>query len=283
MPAVISAAEDAPVLEDTAHAPLSYFDGRMVGSFGAARFYSFASTKYWPAGGGGLIIVNDATLAPPLEAAIRSLTPVTRLKEFRSLLLQAAKALVFQRELYGVCGRPIRRWVENLALLEPVLGRSVIHRPWAAVACRQAKRMAARVERQRINSLQLLARLSTRDDVVLPRERPRAQYNYHLFPVLLGSHEERKAMMASMWARFVDTSMIYSGAVQQAVQFGYDGGCPVAESVTDRLITLPNYAGLTTKEIDYVAEVFLSSLSLCRPLRIKPERQAESALETVRF
>jgi dTDP-4-amino-4,6-dideoxygalactose transaminase len=101
--------------------------------------------------------------------------------------------------------------------------------------------------------------------------------------VLLGSPEERKAMMASMWARFVDTSMIYSGAVQQAVQFGYDGGCPVAESVADRLVTLPNYAGLTAKEIDYVAEVFLSSLSLCRTSRIKPQRQAESALETVRF
>ena len=52
-------------------------------------------------------------------------------------------------------------------------------------------------------------------------------------------------MMAAMWAKFVDTSMIYSGVVKECRRFGYVGGCPVAESVADRLITLPNYAALT--------------------------------------
>ena len=42
-----------------------------------------------------------------------------------------------------------------------------------------------RVERQRANSLRLLSHLDTIEDVVLPRERPGARYNYHMFPVLL--------------------------------------------------------------------------------------------------
>jgi hypothetical protein len=54
--------------------------------------------------------------------------------------------------------------------------------------------------------------------------------------------------------------MIYSGVVKECRQFGYVGGCPIAESVADRLITLPNYATLTGQDIDHVAEVFLSSL-----------------------
>jgi dTDP-4-amino-4,6-dideoxygalactose transaminase len=108
--------------------------------------------------------------------------------------------------------------------------------------------------------------------VVLPLERPGAQYNYHLFPVLLRDREERSAMMATMWARFVDTSMIYSGVVRECRRFGYLGGCPVAESVADRLITLPNYAALNEQDIDHVAEVFLSDLLAWRsdPSRAHP-------------
>src|SRR5262249_5363047 len=66
MPALLASAGDVPVIEDAAHAPLSYLNGHMAGGFGMASFYSFASTKYWPAGGGGLAVVNDATLSRKL-------------------------------------------------------------------------------------------------------------------------------------------------------------------------------------------------------------------------
>src|SRR5580700_11145968 len=63
MPTLLAAAGGVPVIEDAAHAPLSYLNGRMAGSFGVASFYSFASTNYWPAGGGGLAVLNDSMLA----------------------------------------------------------------------------------------------------------------------------------------------------------------------------------------------------------------------------
>jgi dTDP-4-amino-4,6-dideoxygalactose transaminase len=43
MPALLAAAGGVPVIEDAAHAPLSYLHGQMAGSFGVAGFYSFAS------------------------------------------------------------------------------------------------------------------------------------------------------------------------------------------------------------------------------------------------
>jgi dTDP-4-amino-4,6-dideoxygalactose transaminase len=127
-------------------------------------------------------------------------------------------------------------------------------------------RLPERVKLQRANSLRLLSQLRGVEDVVLPRERLGGRYNYHLFPVLLRHREERAAVMDAMWARFVDTSMIYSGAVEECRRFGYCGGCPVAESVAERLITLPNYAALNDSEIDTVADVFLSSLRACRSM-----------------
>jgi dTDP-4-amino-4,6-dideoxygalactose transaminase len=280
MPSLLTAAGSAPVIEDAAHAPLSYLNGRMAGRFGAACFYSFASTKYWPAGGGGLVVAHQANLLRKLAESIRALSQPSRAQELRSLVLQAAKAVVFTRRLYGFFGRPMRRWTDQWALLEPCLDLQAIQRPWATVACRQALRFPERVERQRENSLRLLSRLgAVADDVVLPRERQGAQYNYHLFPVLLRNLEERTAMMSGMWARFVDTSMIYSGVVQECRRFGYQGGCPVAESVADRLITLPNYAALAEHDIDRVAQAFLAELLAFRAdpsrTRMAPPKGAE--------
>ena len=276
MPAILEAAGEAPVIEDTAHAPLSRLEGKMAGRFGVACFYSFASTKYWPAGGGGLAMVHRTDLARKLGETIRSLAPPSRMRELRSLLLQAAKAMVFHRRLYGIFGRPLRRWAEQWALLEPCLDMEAIPRSCAAAACRQALRFPPRVERQRANSLRLLKNLGEVENVVLPRERAGAQYNYHLFPVLLRNGAERTAMMNGMWEKFVDTSMIYSGVVQECRRLGYVGGCPVAESVAERLITLPNYAALSQSDIDQVAEVFLSTLQTCRDAqpseaRLSPE------------
>jgi dTDP-4-amino-4,6-dideoxygalactose transaminase len=236
----------------------------MAGGFGEASFYSFASTKYWPAGGGGLAVVNDRPLARRLAIATQTLSRPSRLEELRNLALQAAKAAVFSRQLYGIVGRPMRRWVEKWALLEPCLERKGVHRSYTAVASRQAMRFPQRVALQRANSLRLLSQLDSVEDIVLPRERAGARYNYHLFPVLLRDREERDAVMAAMWARFVDTSMIYCDVVKQCRRFGYRSGCPAAESVAQRLITLPNHAALTGPDIDGVAQAFLSSLRAYR-------------------
>jgi perosamine synthetase len=264
MPSLLAAAGDVPVIEDAAHAPLSYLNGRMAGSFGLATFYSFASTKYWPAGGGGLAVVNDATLARKLGRATERLFQPSRLQELRNLVLQATKAAVFNRQLYGIFGKPMRRWAEKWALLEPRLDLNAIQRPYAAVASRQALSFPQRVERQRSNSLRLLSRIAGVEDVVLPQERPAARYNYHLFPVLLRDGEERAAVKARMWAQFVDTSTIYCDVVKHCRRFGYSGDCPVSESVASRLITVPNHAALTIEEIDGVAQIFLSSLQAWR-------------------
>jgi perosamine synthetase len=264
MPAILTVAKDVPVIEDAAHAPLSYLNGRMAGSFGLACFYSFASTKYWPAGGGGLAVVNDSMLARKVARAAGSLLAPTRLQELRNLILQAAKAIVFSRELYGVFGKPLRRWTEKWAILEPSLDLNAIERSYAAVACRQASRFPRRVELQRANSLRLLSQIAGAEDVVLPQERPGARYNYHLFPVLLRDREERSAVMAAMWEEFVDTSMIYCDVVQKCRRFGYGGTCPVAESVADRLITVPNHAALARQDIDLIAQVLLSNLQAWR-------------------
>ncbi|MBZ5604348.1 MAG: DegT/DnrJ/EryC1/StrS family aminotransferase [Acidobacteriia bacterium] len=274
VPALLDVAGHVPVIEDTAHAPLSRLNGRLAGEFGLASFYSFGSTKYWAAGGGGMAVVNDPDLAIRSLAQVQPLRPPSRVEEFRNLMMQAAKAAVFTRTFYPILGKPMRRWAERFTLLEPQMDAKGIMLSHAAVARRQAMRFEDRVARHRANSLRLLAQIGEVDGVVLPHERPGARYNYHLFPVLLRNRAERAEVVRAMWDRRIDTSMIYFDVAQQCRSFGYEGGCPVSESAADRLITLPNYASLSSADIDRVAAAFLSSLEECRA----PAKRTEPSL-----
>ena len=258
------AAGSVPILEDTVHAPLSRFNGKEVGDFGIACFHSFASTKYWPAGGGGLLIVHDPEIAHRVANETRLLRRQPPIAEWKNLLLQVAKAIVFKRFSYGVLGLPIRPWIEKRAILEPILSRKQIQRHHAAVALRQALRFRERVARQRENSLYLLSLLQKAEGVVLPFEWLDSTYNYHLFPVLLADNRECSAVAESMLRQGVDTSRIYSNVISHSRNFGYKGGCPVSEAVATRLLTLPNYASLSKADIQRVARSFLQALRQVR-------------------
>jgi len=267
-----------PLIEDTAHAPLSFFAGQMVGTFGVACFYSFASTKYWPAGGGGLAAVNDPALAEKVAAEARRLTAPSFIDEFCNPFVQASKAMVFRRPIYGLVGRSTRPRAERYELLEPSLSSEAIGRGSAAAAIRQVATFARLVERQRANSLQLLDRLRGVEGIVLPWERSGVSYNYHLFPVLLADEEEKKAVMAGMLERHVDTSQNYFDAVPLARRLGYRGGCPVSERVASRMLTLPNYAANSSADVDRVASVFLESLKSHRRLQCRKQPQPAAAV-----
>ncbi|MCS7071694.1 MAG: DegT/DnrJ/EryC1/StrS family aminotransferase, partial [Anaerolinea sp.] len=54
------ARHNLPLIEDSAHAHGSAWNGRRVGTFGVAGTFSFQSSKTMTAGEGGIIITNDA-------------------------------------------------------------------------------------------------------------------------------------------------------------------------------------------------------------------------------
>jgi dTDP-4-amino-4,6-dideoxygalactose transaminase len=59
----ISSKHGIPILEDCAQAHGTEYDGKKVGSFGAAGAFSFFATKHMTTGEGGMITTNDLSLA----------------------------------------------------------------------------------------------------------------------------------------------------------------------------------------------------------------------------
>lgn len=259
-----SVADGLPIVEDVAHAPFSTLDGRMAGTFGAACLYSFASTKYWPAGGGGLAVFNDPAVFARAKEKCADLKSQTLSDQLGALILQPLKAFVFRQGVYGLIGRPLRPFLEPRDILEPIMAEDRIQPGHATVALRQVARLEAVVERQRQNSLHLLECINGVDGVRLPVERPGARYNYHLFPVLVSDKRERDMVREKMLARHVDTSKLHFDTVEISRPLGYESGCPVSESAADRMLTLPNYAALSKSSIEQVALSFLAALKEIR-------------------
>jgi dTDP-4-amino-4,6-dideoxygalactose transaminase len=130
----------------------------------------------------------------------------------------------------------------------------------AAIVGRQATRLRHRLEIQRRHSVKIIEALSTLPKLVLPLERPKTRYNRHLFPVLVDTPEERRAVASEMLVNNIDVSEMYWEIASQLREFGYSGNCPVSESVAGRMLTLPNSADLTEAQVDFVAHTFEASV-----------------------
>ena len=86
MTAILEVAGSIPVIEDTVHSPLSFFNDCMTGDFGVACFYSFGSTKPVPSGGGGLGATNDPVLAQRVSSLAKKLTQPSFKEKCRNLV-----------------------------------------------------------------------------------------------------------------------------------------------------------------------------------------------------
>jgi hypothetical protein len=148
MTQILKAASGIPVIEDTAQAPLSFLNGRMAGTFGVASFYSFASSKYLPAAGGGLAAINSPELALEFSRQVDKLMPPSPLAEFRRGVMQAVKAGLFRRPLYALAGNLARSSTKPRSLFTANLDLQAIARGSAAVVLRQAPVFPTRVQEQ---------------------------------------------------------------------------------------------------------------------------------------
>jgi perosamine synthetase len=260
MDRVMDQARGVPVIEDTAQSIVSFWRGRLTGTFGIGSFYSFASSKCIPAGGGGLAAINDSNLASRVRDLATKLTPRGMLDSFRCALMQLIKAALFSRILYGLLGNRMRTATEERGFLLAKADSQAITAASAQGVRILGAHLEERMRRQHENSLKLIALLRGAKGVVLPTEPPGAHYGYTLFPVLVANEEERDAVRQIMFQLGVDTSRVHHNCVETAVQHGYAGGCPVSEEVARRVLTLPNFAALKPQDLERVASAFLTAL-----------------------
>ncbi len=227
----------AILVEDAAHALFGSYHGQPLGTFGALSSLSFHETKNVTCGEGGALVINDPALYERAEILREKGT--NRSRFFRG-----------EVDKYT--------WVD--------IGSSYL--PSDLLAAFLLAQLEAREESQ-LRRRQIwetyaaaLADWAVARGVRLPVVPVHCQQPYHLFYLLFPSLAEREQLSARWRQAGVYTTFHYLPLhlSEMGRRFGgRSGDCPVTESVSDRLLRLPLFTGLTGAEQARAIEVILET------------------------
>ena len=212
------------LLEDAAEAHGAKCDGKIAGSIGDAAAFSFYANKIITTGEGGMFVTNDDNLAQ------------------RARLLR------------GQGMDPNRRY------WHPVVGYNyrMMNLP-AAIGLAQLEIVGQQIESRAQIAKLYYERLKDLPGVTFQEEQSWAQHVYWMFSIVLDPlmWQKRDSIMEKLSENGIETRPVFYPAHSMPPYIDSIKGelFPVAAKLSANGISLPTWAGLTEKEINYVCEV----------------------------
>jgi dTDP-4-amino-4,6-dideoxygalactose transaminase len=221
------------VVEDAAQGMMASYKGRALGSIGDLGTYSFHQTKNVISGEGGALLVNDPAMA--IRAEIMREKGTDRSRFFRG-----------EVDKYT--------WQEAGSSFLP--GELIAAFLWAQFE------EADGITQQRLVSWQhyhdILEHLEARGMLRRPIVPEKCLHNAHMYYVLLPPGSDRQVVLNEfrrndIWAVFHYVPLHSSPAGQRYGKA--QGALPVTDSISERLIRLPLFVGLTKEQQQEIAQV----------------------------
>ena len=244
-----------PVIEDCAHAFLSFYEGRPVGTFFDMAVFSFGDGKFPALGSGGLLLVNTQTYVPPVAA-----------------LLSGLKQPGLVSELMFMGGRLVKSIIHSRAgssLMQFLLSEQVVQNRSKSVSPypnqeRQPYRSVAYIGQEQFRQLTGLLR-QQQQHVQYLANRQYNQYQLLAHPtggnafafVLFSPH--RNELFTFLRKNGIGAGKHFQHAKTWALQFGYEpGSCPNFEQLVDTILTTPCHYALTKNDLAKIDECLSS-------------------------
>jgi dTDP-4-amino-4,6-dideoxygalactose transaminase len=220
------------VVEDNAHGLYGKYRDRYLGTFGELAAVSFHETKNFTCGEGGALLINDARFIERAEILREKGTDRSRF--FRG-----------EVDKYN--------WVD--------VGSSYLPSDLLAAFLRAQLEHREQIQsaRQRLweNYMRELSGWAADNDVRLPTVPPECEQSYHMFYLILPSLDSRQALISHLSQREIFAVFHYLPLHLSPMgrRFGgREGDCPVTEKISERLLRLPFYTGMTKSEQVRVVE-----------------------------
>lgn len=213
----------AAVIEDNAHGLLGKYKGRPLGTMGSLGTLSFHETKNISCGEGGALVVNDPALIGRAEVIREKGT--NRSRFFRG-----------EVDKYS--------WVD--------IGSSFLPSDLLAAFLYAQLEVREKILKLRKSIWtryhERLAPWARRTGVQQPFVSPDCESSYHMYYLVMPDLDQRQALIAHLRSREVVAVFHYQPLHISEMGFklgGRPGDCPVTESVSDRLVRLPFYNGMS--------------------------------------
>jgi dTDP-4-amino-4,6-dideoxygalactose transaminase len=233
----LAASRGLAVLEDAAHAVGAEYKGRRIGSFPTTSVFSFHPNKNMTTGEGGMVVTEEESV---FEKA--------SLLKFHGMDKESWKR-------FAKTGSPrydvaIPGYKYNMMDIQAALGLHQLTRLDGFLAERE--RLASRYD----------AALSATVGLILPQRVPYpVRHAWHLYTPLVDVDRltiDRDRFMEELKARNIGTGLHYTAAHEfsyYANRFGWrPEDFPEAHFVSERIVSLPLFPGLTDSDQDDVVE-----------------------------
>lgn len=228
----VAAHHDLLVLEDAAHALGSALDGRPCGLLGDAGCFSFFPNKNMTTGEGGMVVFRDE------EAAARA----------RRLRSHGMTSLTWDRHRGHATGYDVVTLGFNYRLDELR----------AALGIVQLSRLDE-LNDARAKLVARYRRMLAAGPFAMPSLGARGRSAHHLAVVFAGSQEQRDRARARLHDRQIQTSVHYPPIHRFSEYRGSAVALPNAETIADRVLTLPLHPRLTEADVDEVCSLLLGT------------------------
>lgn len=216
------------VIEDAAHAIGAEYKGKKIGSFGDTQIFSFYANKTITTGEGGCITTRDPALA----------------KEIGLLRFHGIDREAWNR--YGKNGS------QDYEVIKPGFKSNMMDLQ-AAIGIHQLKSLDQFIAQRQVLVDEYQRLLSGWQEITLP-QKPSYDHKHawHLFTVLINSDKcgiMRDEFMAALKNLNIGTGLHYKPVhlyPYYRKTFGYkEGDFPIAESVGNRIVSLPLFPAMT--------------------------------------
>ncbi len=231
----IAAAHGVQVVEDNAHGLFGKYKGKYLGTFGAMATQSFHETKNFSCGEGGALVINDQGL------------------------LERAEII---REKGTNRGRFFRGQVDKYTWVD--IGSSYLPSEILAAALYAQLEVWEDIQARRRKIWEFYDRelkgWAQDHAVQLPHVPEYCEQSYHEFFMLMPSFEHRQGLIGHLRDRNIQSVFHYLPLHVSDMGRKYggrEGQCPVTERVSDQLIRLPFYTGMTEEDQQRVVEAIL--------------------------
>lgn len=225
------------VIEDACHAPLSEYDGKILGTIGDVGCFSFFANKNIITGEGGMLITNDSSLFEKSK--------LLRSHGMTSLSYERSKG---HTTSYDVVDLGFNYRMDDMR---------------ASIGLVQLNKLKVDLEKRkevRENYLQTLADV---DEIVIPFKEHKSFVSNYIFPIVLKDSDvdKREFIRDELSNAGIQTSVHYPAVHKFSIYRDHYDYLEKTEYVSDNEITLPMHASLDENRVEYICSTLKNVLA----------------------
>lgn len=256
------------LIEDCAHALGASYDGRQVGSFGRAAFFS-TEEKTISSTMGGMVVTDDPKLAAQVQAFQSSCAWPPTFLAVRYVLKLVLFHLITEPYVHHYT-RPVYKLFRSRYIAPGATSRQeeVGARPsnyeqrlsnvQAALALGQLRRLDKNLAHRQWVANAYRTRL-LESGLDLPEPPVKAEPAYVRYPICVEDREAvvravaPHAVLGKWWTSVID------GAAAPALSDYEKGSCPHAEAVVEHLVNLPTHLRVSARDIEAITAALMTA------------------------